>query len=88
MPAKQVAFDEDARSGLKAGAALLSRAVRVTLGPRGRNVVLQKSFGAPLITKDGASIAKEVELSDHYENLGAQLIETAASKTNDERTNY
>jgi chaperonin GroEL len=84
MPAKQVAFDEDARSGLKAGAALLSRAVRVTLGPRGRNVVLQKSFGAPLITKDGASIAKEVELSDHYENLGAQLIETAASKTNDD----
>jgi len=84
MPAKQVAFDEEARSGLKAGAALLSRAVRVTLGPRGRNVILQKSFGAPLITKDGASIAKEVELSDHYENLGAQLIETAASKTNDD----
>ena len=84
MPAKQVAFDEEARAGLKSGAALLSRAVRVTLGPRGRNVVLQKSFGAPLITKDGASIAKEIELSDHYENLGAQLIETAASKTNDD----
>ena len=84
MPAKQVAFDEEARAGLKSGAAMLSKVVRVTLGPRGRNVVLQKSFGAPLITKDGASIAKEVELSDHYENLGAQLIETAAAKTNDD----
>ena len=84
MPAKQVAFHDEARAGLKNGAALLSRAVRVTLGPRGRNVVLQKSYGAPLITKDGASIAKEIELSDHYENLGAQLLETAASTTNDD----
>ena len=84
MPAKQVAFHEEARAGLKSGAELLARAVRVTLGPRGRNVVLQKSFGAPLITKDGASIAKEIELSDHYENLGAQLLETAASTTNDD----
>jgi chaperonin GroEL len=83
MP-KQVAFDEEARKGLRSGAELLSKAVRVTLGPAGRNVILQKSYGAPTITKDGHSVAKEIDLPDPYENIGAQLLRTAAAKTNDD----
>ncbi len=83
MPAKQIIFDEGARVALKKGADTLANAVKVTLGPRGRNVVIQKSFGAPLITCDGVTVAKEIELPDPYENMGAQLLESIATKTND-----
>ena len=83
MPAKQLIFDEEARVALKRGADTLANAVKVTLGPRGRNVVIQKSFGAPLITCDGVTVAKEIELEDPYENMGAQLLESIATKTND-----
>ncbi len=83
MPAKQIIFDEEARAALKRGADTLAGAVKVTLGPRGRNVVIQKSFGAPLVTCDGVTVAKEIELSDPYENMGAQLLESIATKTND-----
>ncbi|MDA1190564.1 MAG: chaperonin GroEL [Candidatus Poribacteria bacterium] len=82
--AKQVAFDIEARDRLRDGAGILAKAVRATLGPRGRNVVVAKSFGAPTITKDGVSVAKSIELPDHYENMGAQLLRAAASKTNDD----
>ena len=83
MPAKQIIFDEAARVALKRGADILADAVKVTLGPRGRNVVIQKSFGAPLVTCDGVTVAKEIELPDPYENMGAQLLESIATKTND-----
>lgn len=83
MPAKQLIFDEEARVALKRGADTLANAVKVTLGPRGRNVVIQKSFGAPLVTCDGVTVAKEIELEDPYENMGAQLLESIATKTND-----
>ena len=83
MPAKQIIFDEEARVALKRGADTLADAVKVTLGPRGRNVVIQKSFGAPLVTCDGVTVAKEIELEDPYENMGAQLLESIATKTND-----
>ena len=83
MPAKQIIFDEEARVALKRGADILANAVKVTLGPRGRNVVIQKSFGAPLITCDGVTVAKEIELPDPYENMGAQLLESIATRTND-----
>ena len=83
MPAKQIIFDEKARVALKQGADTLANAVKVTLGPRGRNVVIQKSFGAPLVTCDGVTVAKEIELPDPYENMGAQLLESIATKTND-----
>ena len=83
MPAKQIIFDEEARVALKRGADTLANAVKVTLGPRGRNVVIQKSFGAPLVTCDGVTVAKEIELEDPYENMGAQLLESIATKTND-----
>lgn len=83
MPAKQIIFDEEARIALKRGADTLADAVKVTLGPRGRNVVIQKSFGAPLVTCDGVTVAKEIELEDPYENMGAQLLESIATKTND-----
>lgn len=83
MAAKQLIFDEEARGALRRGADTLARAVRVTLGPHGRNVVLQKSFGSPVITSDGVSVAKEIELEDQYENMGAQLLQTVANKTND-----
>ena len=82
MP-KILKFDSAARQGLEAGVDRLASAVRVTLGPRGRNVVLDKKWGAPSITNDGVTIAKEVELEDPWENLGAQLIKEVASKTND-----
>jgi chaperonin GroEL len=82
MP-KQIAFDEAARRSLEAGMNKLADAVRVTLGPKGRNVVLDKKFGAPTITNDGVSIAKEIELDDPFENMGAQLVKEVATKTND-----
>jgi chaperonin GroEL len=81
--AKQIAFREDAREKILSGVKQLSRAVKVTLGPRGRNVVIAKSWGAPTITKDGVSVAKEVELPDAYENMGAQMVKEVASKTSD-----
>jgi chaperonin GroEL len=81
--AKQILFDEKARSALKRGVDQLANAVKVTLGPKGRNVVLDKGFGSPTITNDGVTIAKEIELEDKFENLGAQLIQEVASKTND-----
>ena len=81
--AKQISFDSDARMKLKAGIDALSNAVKVTLGPKGRNVVIQKSFGAPSITKDGVSVAKEIELEDPIENMGAQMVKEVASKTAD-----
>ena len=83
MPAKQLLFDEEARHKLKAGVDALADAVKVTLGPRGRNVILEKKFGPPSIVDDGVSVAKEIELRDPFENLGAQLAREVASKTND-----
>jgi chaperonin GroEL len=83
MPAKEIRFDEEARRSILKGATTLSDAVKVTLGPRGRNVVLEKKFGAPTITKDGVTVAKEIELEDKFENLGAQMIKEVASKTSD-----
>ena len=83
MAAKEVRFSDDARARMAKGVNILANAVKVTLGPKGRNVVLEKSFGAPTITKDGVSVAKEVELKDAYENMGAQLVREVASKTSD-----
>ncbi|MHC1478880.1 chaperonin GroEL [Frateuria aurantia] len=83
MAAKEVRFGEDARSRILKGVNTLANAVKVTLGPKGRNVVLEKSFGSPTITKDGVSVAKEIELADKYENIGAQIVKEAASKTSD-----
>ena len=82
--AKDVKFDTDARNRMLAGVNTLANAVKVTLGPKGRNVVLDKSFGAPRITKDGVSVAKEIELEDKFENMGAQMVKEVASRTNDE----
>src|ERR671911_1188610 len=81
MAAKDVRFSTDARDKMLRGVDILSNAVRVTLGPKGRNVVLDKSFGAPRITKDGVTVAKEIELSDKFENMGAQMVREVASKT-------
>ncbi len=81
--AKQIEFDADARSALKAGVDKLANAVKVTLGPRGRNVVIDKKFGAPTSTKDGVTVAKEIELEDNLENMGAQMVREVASKTSD-----
>jgi chaperonin GroEL len=83
MAAKEVRFDTDARTRMMRGVDTLANAVKVTLGPKGRNVVLEKSFGAPRITKDGVTVAKEIELSDKFENMGAQMVREVASKTND-----
>ena len=83
MAAKQIAFRKDARENILAGVQQLSKAVKVTLGPRGRNVVLAKSWGSPTVTKDGVTVAKEVELPDAYENMGAQMVKEVASKTSD-----
>src|ERR1700678_4223267 len=83
MAAKEVKFSTDARARLLRGVDILADAVKVTLGPKGRNVVIEKSFGAPRITKDGVTVAKEIELSDRFENLGAQLVREVASKTAD-----
>lgn len=81
--AKIIAFEQEAREALRRGVQKLARAVKVTLGPKGRNVILQKSFGSPTVTKDGVSVAKEVELEDTYENMGAQMVKEVASKTSD-----
>src|ERR1700690_2971688 len=81
MAAKQLIFDEAARQALLKGVEKLSRAVKATLGPKGRNVVLEKSFGSPTVTKDGVTVAKEIELEDSYENMGAQMVKEVASKT-------
>jgi chaperonin GroEL len=83
MAAKQIAFDQEAREAMRRGIGKLARAVKVTLGPKGRNVVLQKSFGSPTVTKDGVTVAKEIELPDHYENMGAKMVKEVASKTSD-----
>src|SRR5258708_14048627 len=83
MPAKQLVFDVEAREALKRGADALADAVSVTLGPRGRNVILDKKFGAPLIINDGVTIARDIEFEDHFENMGAQLVKEVATKTND-----
>src|SRR5476649_2055963 len=83
MAAKEVKFSTDARDRMLRGVETLANAVRVTLGPKGRNVVIDKSFGAPRITKDGVTVAKEIELSDKFENMGAQMVREVASKTSD-----
>ena len=83
MPAKQLRFDEEARRTILRGVDQLANAVKVTLGPKGRNVVLDKKWGAPTITKDGVTVAKEIELKDPYENMGAQMVKEVASKTSD-----
>ena len=84
MTAKEVKFGNNARQGMLEGVNVLSNAVKVTLGPKGRNVVLDKSFGAPTVTKDGVSVAKEIELQDKFENMGAQMIKDVASKASDD----
>src|SRR3990170_3460490 len=83
MPAKVLLYSEEARRALERGVEKVASAVRVTLGPRGRNVVLEKKWGSPTITKDGVTVAKEIELEDPNENMGAQLVKEVASKTND-----
>src|SRR5512143_458222 len=83
MPAKQLAFSDEARHHLKIGVDTMANAVKTTLGPKGRNVALDKKYGAPTITHDGVTVAKEIELENPYENMGAQLLKEAATKTND-----
>ena len=80
MSAKQIAFDQEAREAMKRGIAKLAKAVKVTLGPKGRNVIIQKSFGSPTVTKDGVTVAKEIQLPDHYENMGAAMVKEVASQ--------
>lgn len=84
MAAKEVRFGEDARQQMLIGVDILADAVQVTMGPRGRNVVLDKAFGAPTVTKDGVSVAKEIELSNKFQNMGAQMVKEVASQTSDE----
>ena len=84
MSAKEIKFNMDARSLMKEGADALANAVKVTLGPKGRNVVIDRKFGAPHITKDGVTVAKEIELEDRFQNMGAQMVKEVASKTNDQ----
>src|SRR5690554_525140 len=83
MSAKMITFSTSARERMLAGVNILADAVKVTMGPKGRNVILDKSFGAPRVTKDGVSVAKEIELKDKFENMGAQMVKEVASKTND-----
>ncbi|MEK6558604.1 MAG: TCP-1/cpn60 chaperonin family protein, partial [Planctomycetota bacterium] len=83
MSAKKIIFDHEALETIKLGVKQLADAVKITLGPRGRNVVIQKSFGSPTITKDGVTVAKEIELEDHMQNIGAQMVKSVASKTSD-----
>src|SRR5512144_1936892 len=83
MPAKLLVYDEEARRSLKVGVDTVARAVKVTLGPKGRNVALDKKFGAPTVTHDGVTVAKEIELEDPLENMGAQMVREVASKTSD-----
>src|SRR3974390_127081 len=84
MAAKDVRFGEGVRNRMLVGVNILANAVKITLGPKGRNVVLERSFGAPTITKDGVSVAKEIELKDKFENMGAQMVKEVASNTSDE----
>ncbi|HUU35269.1 MAG TPA: TCP-1/cpn60 chaperonin family protein, partial [Vicinamibacterales bacterium] len=84
MPAKEIQFSEEARRSMLRGVEQLSKAVKITLGPKGRNVVLDKKFGSPKITKDGVTVAKECELEEPFENMGAQLAREVASKTSDD----
>ncbi|NQT88770.1 chaperonin GroEL, partial [bacterium] len=81
--AKQLVFEQEARESIRRGVKALARAVKITLGPRGRNVILEKSWGAPTVTKDGVTVAKEIDLQDKYENMGARLVREVASKTSD-----
>src|SRR5512147_2531665 len=81
--AKQILFTEQAREKIKKGVDKLANAVKVTLGPKGRNVVLDRGYGAPTVTKDGVTVAKEIELEDKFENIGAEMVKEVASKTND-----
>ena len=81
--AKMIAFDQEAREAIRRGVSKLARAVKITLGPKGRNVILQKSFGSPTVTKDGVTVAKEIDLEDVYENMGARMVREVASKTSD-----
>jgi len=83
MTAKEVKFSDEARQRMVAGVNILANAVKITLGPKGRNVVLDKAFGAPTVTKDGVSVAKEIELEDKFENMGAQMVKEVASQTSD-----
>ena len=83
MAAKEVKFGTEARDKMLRGVDILANAVRVTLGPKGRNVILDKSFGAPRVTKDGVTVAKEIELDDKFENMGAQMVREVATKAND-----
>ena len=83
MAAKEIRYDQKARESLLRGVNILADAVKVTLGPKGRNVILDKSFGAPTVTKDGVTVAKEIELEDKFENMGAQMVREVASKTSD-----
>src|SRR5438309_11899975 len=83
MAAKELVYREDARSAMLRGVDALANTVKVTLGPKGRNVVLGRKFGTPLITKDGVTVAKEIELTNRYENMGAQMVKEVASKTSD-----
>ena len=83
MSAKEIKYDTQARDKMLKGVDILANAVKVTLGPRGRNVVLEKSWGSPTITKDGVTVAKEIELEDRFENMGAQMVKEVASKTSD-----
>src|ERR1051326_538397 len=83
MAAKQIAFDQEARDAMRRGVGKLARAVKVTLGPKGRNVILQKSFGSPTVTKDGVTVAREIELDDKYENMGCEMVKEVAKKTGD-----
>jgi chaperonin GroEL len=84
MAAKEIVFSDSARSKLVEGVNILANAVKVTLGPKGRNVVLERSFGSPIVTKDGVSVAKEIELADKLQNIGAQLVKEVASRTSDD----
>ena len=81
---KELRFNEEARNSILRGVSTLTNAVKVTLGPKGRNVVIEKSFGSPLVTKDGVTVAKEIELENKFENMGAQMVKEVASKTNDD----
>ena len=83
MPAKEILFDVSARNKVLEGVDVLANAVKVTLGPKGRNVVIEKSWGAPVVTKDGVTVAKEIELEDKFTNMGAQMVKEVASKTSD-----
>ena len=83
MAAKQITYDASAREYIRIGVQKLARAVKVTLGPRGRNVIIEKAFGSPTVTKDGVTVTKEIELEDAYENMGAQLVKQVAAQTND-----